>query len=54
MENEFDDKEVISAFEAMASRLDSLDGMYAWNNEIDMIREALVFITEVKSKAGYN
>lgn len=27
-------------FEALAARLDSLDGMYAWDEEIEMIREA--------------
>ncbi|AEC53212.1 hypothetical protein SCRM01_266 [Synechococcus phage S-CRM01] len=43
---EFNKDEVLAAFEAMAARLDSLDGMYAWNDEIDLIREAL-------EKAGY-
>ncbi len=37
----------MSTFEALATRLDSLDGMYAWNEEIEMIREAL-------ERAGYN
>jgi hypothetical protein len=41
MENNFDENSVMSAFEALAARLDSLDGMYAWDNEIEMIREAL-------------
>lgn len=28
-------------FEALAARLDSLDGKYAWNEEIEVIRKAL-------------
>ena len=44
--NERTTNEVMLTFEALASRLDSLDGMYAWNDEIDMVREAL-------EKAGY-
>jgi hypothetical protein len=46
MENEFNKNEVMLTFEALAARLDSLDGMYAWNEEIEMIREAL-------TRAGY-
>lgn len=41
---EFED--VILTFDALAARLDSLDGMYAWNDEIELIRKAL-------EKAGY-
>ncbi len=44
--NERDRKEIMLAFDALTARLDSLDGMYAWNDEIDMVREAL-------EKAGY-
>ena len=44
--NERTTNEVMLTFDALASRLDSLDGMYAWNDEIDMVREAL-------EKAGY-
>jgi len=31
----------MKALEAMAARLNSLDGMYAWDDEIELIREAL-------------
>lgn len=44
--NERDRKEIMLAFDALTARLDSLDGMYAWNDEIEMVREAL-------EKAGY-
>jgi hypothetical protein len=40
MENDFDKNSVMLTFEALAARLDSLDGMYAWDEEIEMIREA--------------
>ena len=46
MENDFKKEDVMLTFEALAARLDSLDGMYAWNEEIELIREAL-------EKAGY-
>lgn len=38
--------EVMLSFEALAARLSSLDGMYAWDEEIEEVREAL-------EKAGY-
>ncbi len=41
METDFKKEDVMMTFEALAARLDSLDGMYAWNNEIDLIRKAL-------------
>lgn len=34
-------EEVMRTFEAIASRLDSLDGYYAWNEEIETVRKAL-------------
>lgn len=43
METEFDKSDVMLTFEALASRLDSLDGMYAWNEEIELIRNALEY-----------
>jgi hypothetical protein len=42
----FEFKDVMLTFEALAARLDSLDGMYAWTEEIDLIRKAL-------EKAGF-
>ena len=44
--NERTTNEVMLTFDTLVSRLDSLDGMYAWDDEIDMVREAL-------EKAGY-
>ncbi len=44
--NERDSKEILLAFDALTARLVSLDGMYAWDDEIDRVREAL-------EKAGY-
>lgn len=41
--------EVMLSFEALAARLSSLDGMYAWDEEIEEVREAL----EALEKAGY-
>jgi hypothetical protein len=43
---EFDKSDVMLTFEALAARLDSLDGMYAWNEEIELIRKVL-------EEAGY-
>jgi len=42
----FEFKDVMLTFEALAARLDSLDGMYAWIEEIELVRKAL-------EKAGY-
>jgi len=47
MENEFNKNEVTLAFEALAARLEALDGYFNWDKEIEMIREAL-------TRAGYN
>lgn len=41
METDFNKEEVMKIFEALAARLDSLDGMYAWNEDIEIVRKAL-------------
>lgn len=41
MKNEIDKNEVMRTFEALAARLNSLDGMYAWDEEIEEVRKAL-------------
>jgi hypothetical protein len=34
-------EDVMLTFEALANRLTDLDGMYAWDDEIESIRKAL-------------
>ena len=42
MATDYTEKEdVMLTFEALANRLDHLDGMYAWDDEIELIRKAL-------------
>ena len=41
MRNSYDEKEVRKAFEDLVERLGSLDGMYAWDIEADIVRRAL-------------
>jgi len=41
METDFKKEDLMTVFEAMASRLNDLDGMYGWNDDIDLIRKAL-------------
>jgi hypothetical protein len=45
-DGKFENEDVMSTFESLAARLDSLDGMYAWDKELEIVREAL-------EKAGY-
>lgn len=46
METEFNKDIVMSIFETLADRLSYLEGKYAWNQEIELIRKAL-------EEAGY-
>ena len=42
MELDYPKKEdVMLTFEALANRLDHLDGMYSWRDEIELVRKAL-------------
>lgn len=41
METDFKKEDVMMTFEALAARLDALDGVYAWDEEIELVRKAL-------------
>lgn len=41
METEFDKTKVMETFEMLMERLNSLDGLYAWDMEAEIVRKAL-------------
>ena len=40
-DEKFEDENILQTFETLMVRLESLDGHYAWNEEIDKVRRAL-------------